>query len=83
MCGYMKNRLYNIMSDVEELMKQIEDIKNVLEIQSEVFRGDNQPARVKSVLNVQIRLLEGTQEASRSLRDKVDDTILDVVHNRI
>ena len=79
----MKNRLYNIMSDVEELMKQIEDIKNVLEIQSEVFRGDNQPARIKSVLNVQIRLLEGTQEASRSLRDKVDDTILDVVHNRL
>lgn len=83
MCGRMKNRLYNIMSDVEELMKQIEDIKNVLEIQSEVFRGDNQPARLKSVLNVQIRLLEGTQEASRSLRDKVDDTILDVVHNRL
>ena len=71
------------MSDVEELMKQIEDIKNVLEIQSEVFHGDNQPARIKSVLNVQIRLLESTQEASRSLRDKVDDTILDMVHNRL
>lgn len=79
----MKDRLYSIMADVEDVMKQIDDMKNVLEIQIELLNGENIPARIKSVLNVQIRLLKSTQEASHTLRDKVDDTILDRVHNRL
>lgn len=79
----MKDRLYSIMADVEDVMKQIDDMKNVLEIQIELLNGENLPARIKSVLNVQIRLLKSTQEASHTLRDKVDDTILDRVHNRL
>jgi len=79
----MKERLYNIMADVEDIMKQIDDMKNVLELQAECYCGDNLPARIKSALNVQIRLLKSAQEASCNLRDKVDDTILDVVHNRL
>lgn len=79
----MKDRLYSIMAGVEDVMKQIDDMKNVLEIQIELLNGENLPARIKSVLNVQIRLLKSTQEASHTLRDKVDDTILDRVHNRL
>lgn len=79
----MKDRLYNIMADVEDIMKQIDDMKNVLELQAEFYCGDILPARIKSLLNVQIRLLKSTQETSYNLLDKVDNTILDVVHNRL
>lgn len=79
----MKKRLYSIMADVEEITKQLIDMKNVLEIQRDSQCEENQIERIKSLLNVQIRLIECTKQASHDLYNKIDDTVLDVVHNRI
>lgn len=79
----MKKRLYSIMADIEEITKQLVDMKNVLEIQKDSQCEENQIERFKSLLNVQIRLIECTRQASCELHKKIDDTILDVVHKRI
>ena len=71
------------MADVEEITKQLADMKNVLEIQRDSQCEENQIERFKSLLNVQIRLIECTRQASCELHKKIDDTILDVVHKRI
>lgn len=79
----MKKRLYSIMADVEEITKQLADMKNVLEIQRDSQCEENQIERFKSLLNVQIRLIEHTKQTSCELHKRIDDTILDVVHKRI
>lgn len=79
----MKKRLYSIMADIEEITKQLVDMKNVLEIQKDSQCEENQIERFKSLLNVQIRLIEHTKQASCELNKKIDDTILDIVHKRI
>lgn len=79
----MKKRLYSIMADIEEITKQLVDMKNVLEIQKDSQCEENQIERFKSLLNIQIRLIECTRQASCELHKKIDDTILDVVHKRI
>ncbi|MGN8921155.1 hypothetical protein ACTNB0_08710 [Lachnospiraceae bacterium HCP28S3_F9] len=79
----MKKRLYSIMADIEEITKQLADMKNVLEIQRDSQCEENQIERLNSLLNVQIRLIKCTRQASCELYKKIDDTILDVVHKRI
>ena len=79
----MKKRLYSIMADIEEITKQLADMKNVLEIQRDSQCEENQIERLNSLLNVQIRLIECTRQASCELHKRIDDTILDVVHKRI
>lgn len=79
----MKKRLYSIMADIEEITKQLADMKNVLEIQRDSQCEENQIERITSLLNVQIRLIECTRQASCELHKRIDDTILDVVHKRI
>ena len=79
----MRNRLHKIMIDLEEIIKQIEDIENVLNMQYIASCQENNQDWLKSTLNVQIRLLEGIESDSRNLHRKVDETILDVIHNRI
>ena len=79
----MKNRLYSIMSDMEEITKQIEDMKNILETQIYFFYDEKQCAVFKSVLNTQIRLLKAIKEDCCKLYTKVDETILDIIHGRV
>lgn len=79
----MKDRLYGIMSDVEEITKQLADMQNVLEMLSNALNEDSCEGKLRSALNMQIRLLEGAREDSDKLRGKLDDTILDVIHGRI
>lgn len=79
----MKDRLYSIMSDVEEITRQLIDMRNTLEMQSAAADVESYADKVRSSLNVQIRLLEGTIAENNQLRSKIDDTILDVTHNRL
>ena len=79
----MKNRLQKIMTDLEEIIRQIEDDKNVLNMLCIATTGENNHDWLKSVLNVQIRLLEDMETDSRKLHQEIDETILDMIHNRI
>lgn len=75
----MKERLYKIMHDLEEIIEQIEDNKNVLDMAN---AGDD-IEKFRSILNVQKRLLDNIETDSRKLHLEIDKTILDLVHNRI
>lgn len=79
----MKNRLQKIMTDLEEIIRQIEDNKNVLNMQFIATTGKINHDWLKSVLNVQIRLLEDMETDTRKLHQEIDETILDIIHNRI
>lgn len=79
----MKNRLQKIMTDLEEIIRQIEDAKNLLNMLCIASTGEKNKDNIKSILNVQIRLLEGMETDSRKLHQEIDETILDMIHNRI
>ena len=76
----LKDRLYKLMYSLEEIIEQIEDNKNVLN-QTNYYEADQETLR--SILNVQKRLLDSIEADSRELHDDIDKTILDLVHNRI
>lgn len=78
----MKEQLNEILDDFEEIIKQLEDIKNCLIVQSKALLEEKQ-RMFQSSLNVQIRLLEISLKDSYTLHDKIDDTILDVIHHRL
>ena len=78
----MKNRLEKIMADLEEIIRKIEDDKNVLHMQYIASKIENHEW-LTSALNVQIRLLDDMESDSRHLHQEIDETILDIQHNRI
>ena len=79
----MKDRLHKFMTDLEEIIRQIEDNKNVLNMECIATTQENNNDWIKSVLNVQIKLLEGMETDTRKLHQEIDETILDMIHNRI
>ena len=74
----MKEKLYDVLSDLNEIIKDIEAVVKVLEIQFDgvVEVYDSETAR--SVLRVHLHLLKGIQEDSNKLYNKIDQTILDM-----
>lgn len=78
----MKEQLNEILDNFEEIIKQLEDIRNCLIVQSKALLEEKQ-RMFQSSLNVQIRLLEISLKDSYTLHDKIDDTILDVIHHRL
>lgn len=79
----MKDKLYNLMSDLEDIIKELADMQNSLEIQELGLKEENDTTKIKSALRVQIRLVKGTREECNTLRTRIDDLILDVVHGRL
>lgn len=79
----MINRMYDIMSDLNEIIKDIDSAIVVAEIE---YKGINEGIRndvAESLLNVQIRLLKGIRDDVNKAHTKIDDTILDTKHNRL
>ena len=79
----MINRMYDIMSDLNEIIKDIDSAIVVAEIE---FKGINEGIRnevAESLLNVHIRLLKGIRDDVSKAHTKIDDTILDVKHSRL
>ena len=74
----MKEKMYDILSDLNEILKDIDAVVKVLEIQFDgvVEIYDSETAR--SVLRVHLHLLKGIQEDSNKLYNKIDKTILDM-----
>ena len=79
----MINRMYDIMSDLNEIIKDIDSAIVVAEIE---FKGINEEIRnevAESLLNVHIRLLKGIRDDVSKTHTKIDDTMLDVKHSRL
>lgn len=74
----MKEKLYDIMDDLNEIIKDIDAIVKVLEIQFDgvVEVYDSETAR--SVLRVHLHLLKGIQANSEELYNKIDKLNLSI-----
>ncbi len=79
----MKERLYDIMCELNDVLKDIDSIIRILEIEFdgvvEVYDTDT----TRSVLRVHLRLLKGIQEDCNKIYNRIDETILDIRHERI
>jgi len=76
----MINKMYDIMSDLNEIIRDIDSVVTVAEIE---FMGINEEIRndvAKSVLNVHIQLLKNLQNDTRKLYNKIDTTIINIKH---
>ncbi len=76
----MINRMYDIMLDLNEIIRDIDSAIVVAEIE---FKGINEGIRndvAESFLNVHIRLLKDIQDDTRKLYNKIDTTIINLKH---
>ena len=79
----MEERLYDIMSDLNEIMKDIDSMITVSELESHGIIEGNYTNVAPSLLSVHIRLLKGIQADTYKLFTKIDETVLDVKYKRI
>ena len=79
----MINRMYDIMSDLNEIIKDIDSAIVVAEIEYKGIKEGIGNNVAESLLNVHIRLLKDIQDEVSVLYTQIDDTILDIKHNRI
>ena len=74
----MKQKLYDIMSDYNEILKDIDAFVNVLEIELKGAEITAATENTKDVIRVHLRLLRGIQTDSEKLYNKIDETILSI-----
>ena len=76
----MINRMYDIMSDLNEIIKDIDSAIVVAEIEYKGIKEGIHNDVAESLLNVHIRLLKDIQDDTRKLYNKIDTTIINLKH---
>ena len=79
----MINRMYDIMSDLNEIIKDIDSAIAVAEIESKGVKEEIHNDVAESLLNVHIRLLKGIRDEVSKVHTKIEDIILDTKHSRL
>ena len=74
----MKEKLYDIMSDYNEILHDFESFINVLEFELKGAEELNDTENKKDVIRVHLRFLRGVQSDSVKLYNKIDETILSI-----
>ena len=74
----MKEKLYDIMADYNEILHDFESFINVLEFELKGAEELNDTENIKDVIRVHLRLLRGIQTDSVKLYNKIDETILSI-----
>ena len=79
----MKEKLYNIMEDLNEILKDIDALVDVVGIHFDGIVEGYTSDKARSVLNVQLSVLKAIQKDTEDLYNKIDKTILDMKKERI
>lgn len=79
----MRDRLWNMMGDIDEIAERIHDVTNLLRVHSDYGQGNGWDERVISVLNSQADLLEAVELRCEDLHTRMDESVLDLEHGRI
>lgn len=79
----MKDRLYDFMSDLDLIIVELMDTKNMLELHLEDVHEVNQCVRLRSIINIQMRMVGLITDECIALHKKVDETILELAHDMI
>ena len=72
-----------VMTTAREIIKDIDSAIMVAESEFKGIKEGNRNEVAESLLNVHIRLLKGMKDDISILYTQIDDTILDIKHNRI
>jgi len=79
----MKEKLYNIMEDLNEILKDVDALVDVVGIHFDGIVEGYTSDKARSVLNVQLSVLKAIQKDTEDLYNKIDQTILDMKYERI
>ena len=79
----MKEKLYNIMEDLNEILKDMDALVDVVGIHFDGIVEGYTSDKARSVLNVQLSVLKAIQKNTEDLYNKIDQTILDMKYERI
>ena len=79
----MKEKLYNIMEDLIEILKDMDALVDVVGIHFDGIVEGYTSDKARSVLNVQLSVLKAIQKDTENLYNKIDQTILDMKYERI
>lgn len=79
----MKAKLYNIMEDLNEILKDIDSLVDVVGIHFDGIVEGFTSDKARSVLNVQLSVLKAIQKDTEDLYNKIDQTVLDIKYERI
>ncbi len=74
----MKEKLYDIMSDYNEILKDIDAFVNVLEFELKGAEITAATENIQDVIRVHLRILRGVQRDGEELYNKIDETILSI-----
>ena len=74
----MKEKLYDIMSDYNEILKDIDAFVNVLEFELKGAETTSATENTKDIIRVHLRLLRGIQTDSEELYNKIDELNLSI-----
>lgn len=74
----MKETLYDIMSEYNEILKDIDAFINVLEIELKGVETTATTENTKNVIRVHLQLLRGIQTDSEELYNKIDEMNLSI-----
>ena len=78
----MKEKLYNIMEDLNEILKDMDALVDVVGIHFDGIVEGYTSDKARSVLNVQLSVLKAIQKDTENLYNKIDQTILDMKYER-
>ena len=79
----MKEKLYNIMEDLNEILKDIDALVDVVGIHFDGIVEGYTSDKARSVLNVHLSVLKAIQKDTEDLYNKIDQTILDMKYKRV
>ena len=74
----LKNRLYKIMADFNDVLEGVEDVVNVLKVEIGGIGKEYDIETAKSVLNVHLHLLKRTLNDCTEIYNKIDELLLDM-----
>ena len=74
----MKNRLYKIMAEFNDVLEDVEDVVNVLKVEINGVGKEYDLETAKSVFNVHLHLLKRTLHDCTEIYNKIDQLLLDM-----
>ena len=74
----MKEKLYDIMSDFNEILKDLDAVVEVLDAQFNGIIEQYDTETAQSILRVHLSVLKAIQTDSNNLYNKIDKMILDM-----
>lgn len=74
----MKNRLYKIMSEFNNVIEGVEDVVNVLKTEISGIGKECDSETAQSILNVHLHLLKRTLNDCTEIYNKIDELLLDM-----